>query len=595
MVDGAERPVGAGRWLPGVVTLRAYQPAWLPRDIGAGLVLTALLVPAGMGYATAAGLPPITGLYATIVPLLVYAVLGPSRILVLGPDSSLAPLIAAAVVPLAAGDDGLAVGLAGLLALMTGGLIAAAGLARFGFVTDLLSAPVRHGYLNGIALVVIVGQLDGLLGFSVSADGLLAEMRALAEAVVAGEVVPTALAIGGSSLATIVVLRRFAPPVPGVLVAVAGATIISAALDLASTAGLAVIGPLPRGLPSFSIPPLDLETIRALAPAAVGIAFVTAADVSVLSRSYASRGGYPVDANQELAALGASSGAAGLFGGFPVSASASRTPVAEAAGARTQLTGVAGALAIVGLLVFAPALLADLPSAALAAVVIAAAASLVDLSLYRRLWQTRRSEFVLSLASFAGVAFIGVIEGIFLAVGLSVAIFVRRAWWPHDAILGRASGVKGYHDMVFYPEARRIPGLVLYRFDAPLFFANADVFRRRVLERIDAADPSTRWVVIAAEPITDIDSTAADELVELHGELGRAGIVLGFAELKDFVRERLRRDGTLERLERPERGLPAVRFFPTVGTAVSAYLAATGEPWVDWEEAAARPPEGTSG
>lgn len=585
----AERRPGPGTGagpLPGLTTLRTYQVAWLPRDVMAGLVLTALLVPAGMGYAEAAGLPPIAGLYATIMPLLAYAVLGPSRILVLGPDSSLAPLIAAAVIPLAAGDDAQAVGLAGLLALMTGALIAAAGLLRFGFVTDLLSAPVRQGYLNGIAIVVIVGQLDGLVGFSTASDGLVDMLTAWIEGIRDGLVITAALAIGLVSLVTILVVRRFAPRVPGVLLAVAGATIVSAALDLASTAGVPVVGPLPRGLPSLALPPLDLDAARALLPAAIGIAFVTAADVSVLSRSYAARGGYRVDADQELVALGGANAVAGVSGGFPISASSSRTPVAEAAGAKTQLTGVVGALAIVALLVFAPSLLAALPSAALAAVVIAAATSLMDLGSYGRLWAARRSEFALSLASFAGVAFIGVIEGIFLAVALSVAVFVRRAWRPHDAVLGRATGVKGYHDLVFYPDARRIPGLVLYRFDAPLFFANADIFRERVLERATSAEPPARWVIVAAEPITDIDTTASAALVELHEELDHSGIVLGFAELKDFVRERLRRDGTLARLEGPGDGLRPVRFFPTVGTAVDAYLDATGEPWTDWEEAA---------
>jgi high affinity sulfate transporter 1 len=568
--------------------------AWLSRDVAAGLVLTALLVPAGMGYAEAAGLPPITGLYATILPLLAYAALGPSRILVLGPDSSLAPLIAAAVVPLAAGDDAQAVGLAGLLALMTGALIAAAGLLRFGFVTDLLSAPVRQGYLNGIAVVVIAGQLDGLFGFSTDADGLLEVIGAWVAGVRDGLTVTAALAIGLASLVTILVMRRVAPRVPGVLLAVAGATIVSAAFDL-STAGVPVVGPLPRGLPSLSLPPIDLDAFRALLPAAIGIAFVTAADVSVLSRAYAARGGYRVNPDQELVALGGANAIAGVSGGFPISASSSRTPVAEAAGAKTQLTGVVGALAIVALLVFAPDLLAALPSAALAAVVIAAATSLMDIGSYGRLWSARRSEFILSVASFAGVAFVGVIEGIFLAVALSVAVFVRRAWSPHDAVLGRATGVKGYHDLVFYPDARRIPGLVLYRFDAPLFFANADLFRERVLERVASADPPARWVIIAAEPITDIDTTASAALVELHEELDQAGIVLGFGELKDFVRERLRRDGTLARLEASGGARRPVRFFPTIGTAVDAYLKATGQPWVDWEEAeaveGAEPPE----
>ncbi len=375
---------------------------------------------------------------------------------------------------------------------------------------------------------------------------------------------------------TILVFRQFLPRVPGVLVAVVGSIVLSAVLDLAAR-GVDVLGPLPQGLPGIALPPIDPATIGALLPAAAGIALVTAADVSVLSRTYAARGGYRVDPDQELIALGAANASAGVFSGFPISASASRTPVAEAAGAKSQITGVVGALAIVALLVFLPGLLADLPMPILAAVVIAAATSLMDLGSYRRLWAARRSEFALSLASFAGVAILGVLQGIFLAVLLSLAVFVRRAWGPHDAILARADNVKGYHDIEYYPEARTIPGLLLYRFDAPLFFANAGTFRDRILELVAAADPPVRWVIVAAEPITDIDVTAADVLVELKAELEAGGVILAFAELKDFVKDRLRGDGTLERLE-------PFRAYPTLGTAVDAYLRATGAEWLDWEE-----------
>ncbi len=506
-------------WLPGVMTLRAYQRDWLPRDITAGLVLTALLIPAGMGYASAAGLPPIAGLYATIVPLLAYALLGPSRILVLGPDSSLVPLIAVVVVPLSAGSDTRAMELAALLALMTGALVAGAGLARIGFVTDLLSTPVRQGYLNGIALVVLVGQLGKVFGFTVEGDSVLEELAAWASGLVDGLTNVTAVAIGAICLVTILAFRRWLPRIPGVLVAVVGATVVSAVLDLEGKAGIAVVGPLPQGLPSFALPPLSVTDLSDLLPAAIGIALVSATDMSVLSRTFAARGGYVVDPNHELAALGGANVAAGLFSGFPVSSSATRTPVAESAGAKTQLTGVVGALAIVAMLLFAPALLASLPSAALGAVVMAAALSLVDLAAFRRLWRLRRSEFALAFASFAGVAFVGVIQGIFLAVVLSLLAFLRRAWWPHDAVLGRAEGVKGYHDLAYYPDARQIPGLVLYRFDGPLFFANADVFRGRILERVRRSEPKARWVVVAAEPITDVDTTASEMIESLLEEL----------------------------------------------------------------------------
>ena len=562
--------------LPGLAWASVYRAAYLPKDVFAGIVLTAILVPAGIGYAEAAGLPGIVGLYATILPLLAYAVLGPSRILVLGPDSSLIPIIAAAVVPLAAGDDARKVTLAALLALIVGIVVAAAGLARLGFLTDLLSAPVRIGYLNGIAIIVGIGQLPKLFGFSVSSDSMVEEARAFVEGVVNGETVTAALAIGIASLVLILLVRRWRPHVPGIFIAVVGATVISAALDLQAS-GVKVVGTLPTGLPPLSIPLVSLGDVLALIPAALGIALVAATDTSVLSRTFAIRRHEEVDSDRELIALGGANFATGLFSGMPVSSSASRTPVAEAAGAQTQLTGVVGALAIASLLVFFPGLLAALPQSVLAAVVISAALTLVDIPFMVRLWRIGSGEFWLALASFLGVAFVGVIQGVFLAVGLSLVAFIRRAWSPHDAVLGRADGVKGYHDLTFYPEARQVPGLLLYRFDAPLFFANADVFRARLRERIKDAGQPIRWVVVAAEPITDVDTTAASMLDDLVEELDGREITLALAELKDPVRERLRRYGALERV-------PDAHIFPTVGTAVSGYLHETGQAWHDWEE-----------
>lgn len=563
--------------LPDFAWMRNYERAWLRKDLVAGIVLTAILVPAGMGYAEASGLPPIIGLYASIVPLLAYAVLGPSRILVLGPDSSLVPLIAAAIIPLSGGDQDRAVTLAALLAVIVGVVVVTAGIARLGFLTDLLSAPVRVGYLNGIALIVIVGQLPKLFGFSVDADGLVPEAQAFVEGVAAGDTVPIALAIGLACLAIILGFKRWRPDVPGILVAVVASTVLSAVLDLAAKTDLAVIGPLPVGLPPLTLPSIDLSDIVALVPAALGIALVSATDTSVLSRTLSIRRGEEVNQDRELIGLGGANLATGFFSGMPISSSSSRTPVAEAAGAQTQLTSVIGAVIIAIMLVALPGLLADLPSTTLAAVVISAGLSLIDLPAVVRLWRIGSAEFWLSMATFVGVAFVGVIEGVFLAVGLSLVAFVQRAWWPHDAILGRADGVKGYHDITYYPEARQIPGLLLYRFDAPLFFANADVFRDRIRERIAASETPVRWVIIAAEPITDVDTTAAAMLDRLHSELAAAGITIAIAELKDPVKARLRRYGALT-------NVPEDRIFPTVGTAVDGYLKASGETWTDWED-----------
>jgi high affinity sulfate transporter 1 len=566
----------SGSVLPRLEWVRSYRRETLARDVFAGIVLTAILVPAGMGYAQASGLPPIVGLYATLVPLLAYALLGPSRILVLGPDSALLPLIAAVVIPLAAGSQERAIAVGALLAVVVGIIVIGAGVARLGFLTDLLSAPVRHGYLNGIALIVLVSQLPRLFGFSTAAAGLLDELCAFATGLRDGETNDVSLAIGVACLALILGLRAWRPGFPGILVAVVGATAVSAFFDLAGRASISVVGPLPVGLPPITLPPLVLSDVRAVIPAAFGIALVAATDTTVLSRSFAARRHEEVDQDREFIALGGANLATGLLSGMPVSSSASRTPVAEAAGARTQLTGVVAALVIGVMLVVAPGVLAALPTAVLAAVVIVAGLSLVDIGSMVRLWRLGTPEFWLAMASFLGVAIIGVIPGVFLAVGLSLLEFIRRAWRPHDAVLGRADGVKGYHDLTYYPEARQVPGLVLYRFDAPLFFANADVFRDRIRERIAASDQPVRWVVVAAEPITDVDTTAAAMLDRLADELAENGVTLAFAELKDPIRAKLRRYGALGRI-------PDDRIFPTVGTAVTGYLRASGESWTDWE------------
>ena len=575
---------GLASWIPGLVAVRTYDRSWLRGDLVAGIILSTLLVPAGMGYAEAAGLPAITGLYATIVPLLAYAAFGPSRILVLGPDSALAAVIAATILPLSQGDPDRAVALASALAIITGLLCIAAGLARFGFLTDLLSKPVRVGYMNGIALTVILSQLPKLLGFSVQSEGAIPAFVELCRKILEGATQPAALAIGLTCLAIILGLRRVDPRIPGVLIAVVAATVVVSVADLAGT--IPVVGAVPQGLPGFTIPAISLSDLGPLLTGAVGIALVSFADTSVISRTFAARNGYRVDPNDEVRGLGIANLAGGFFQGFPVSSSASRTPVAESAGARTQLTGVVGAAIIAALLVFAPDLLHNMPSTALAAVVIAAVLGLFDVASIARFAAVRRTDAVLAVVCFLGVVILGVIPGILLAVALSLLDFVRRAWAPHDAVMGRAEGVKGYHDVTRYSQAKQIPGLLLYRWDAPLFFANADTFRERIVELVDGAETPVRWVVVAAEPITDVDTTAADAIAELATELGDRGVELAFAEMKDPVKDRLQRYGLKESIGREH-------FFPTIGAAVRAYLARTDVAWVDWEDAGR--PAGPSG
>jgi high affinity sulfate transporter 1 len=569
---------GILRWLPGLKVLQDYRSEWLRQDVVAGLVLTAVLVPVGMAYAEAAGLPPITGLYATLVPLTAYALFGPSRILVLGPDSSLAGIIAAVVLPLAMGDPARAIALAGMLSIITGLICVAAGFFKLGFITDLLSKPVRYGYVNGIALTVIVGQMPKMFGFSIDATGLIPEARAFIAGVRDGQTNLTALMIGLASLAIIIGCKRVLPKVPGVLVAVVGATAAVGVFDLAERAGLSVVGVLPQGLPPFSIPSVTAADIGTLVVGAVGIAIVAFADTSVLSRTFALRGGYEVDPDQELVALGVANIASGLFQGFAISSSSSRTPVAAEAGAKTQVTGLVGAGAIVVLLVAFPNLVQNLPSATLAAVVIAAAFSLVEIAGVRTLYRLRRSEFVLSMVCFLGVAVAGVIPGVFIAVGLALLTFVQRAWRPYDAVLGRIDGQDGYHDVSRHPEAQRLPGLVLFRWDAPLFFANAGIFQDHIEHAIRHSASPVRWVVVTAEPITDIDTTAADTVRELLNDLRDAGIRLCFAEMKGPVKDQLKRYELFAEIG-PD------SFFPTIETAVRHYAAETGLEWADQDVA----------
>jgi high affinity sulfate transporter 1 len=569
------------RWLPGLDTLRRYEAACLRHDIFAGLVLATMLVPVGIAYAEASGLPGIYGLYATIIPLLAYALFGPSRILVLGPDSALAAVILGVVLPLSNGDPLRAATLAAMMAIVSGTVCILAGIARLGFVTELLSKPIRYGYMNGIALTVLISQLPKLFGFSIESDGPLRSLWAIAGAILEGRTNWVAFGIGLGTLIVILLLRN-SKRLPGILIAVVGATVVVGALGLGARYGVAVLGPLPQGLPGFAVPWIAHSDIVPVLIGGCAVALVSFADTSVLSRAFAARLGTRVNPNQEMVGLGAANLAAGFFQGFPISSSSSRTPVAEAAGARTQLTCVVGALAIAILLLVAPNLLQYLPSAALAAVVIAAAIGLIEVTDLRRIYRIQQWEFWLSIACFIGVAVLGVIPGIGLAIVIAIAEFLWDGWRPHSAVLGRASGVKGYHDITRYPDARRIPGLVLFRWDAPLFFANAEFFKERVLDAVAKSPTPVRWLVVAAEPVTSVDVTAADTIAELDGELHAQGIEFCFAELKDPVKDKLKRFGLFAQFGENY-------FFPTVGAAVSSYLETNNDvKWQDWEDQARR-------
>ena len=558
--------------VPGLRVVSSYQRKWLAKDVVAGVVLTTLLVPQGMAYAELAGLPPITGLYTSIMCLLGYAVFGPSRILVLGPDSSLGPMIAATILPLmaAGGDPARAVALASMLAIMVAAIMIVAAVAKLGFIADLISKPTMIGYMNGLALTILVGQLPKLFGFKVEADGFIGEVTGLVRGLANGEAVAAAAAVGIAGIVLILVLQRWLPKVPAVLIMVVAAIAAASIFSLAEH-GVSLVGVLPQGVPPLTIPHVGRSDLGPLFAGALGIALVSLADTISTASAFAARTGQEIDGNGEMIGIGAANLAAGLFQGFPVSTSGSRTAVAERSGAKTQLTGVTGAALIILMIVLVPGLFRNLPQPALAAVVITASLSLADIPATVRLWRQRKAEFWLSIAAFGGVTLLGVLPGIAIAVALSILNVFRRAWWPYDTALGRVEGLEGYHDVHMHPEAQHLPGLVIYRFDAPLFFANAKTFRDEV-RRLAGADPPPIWILIAAEPVTDVDTTASDVLEDLDEALNAAGISLVFAELKDPVRRKIERYGLT-------RTIDPHHFFPTVEAAITAFRGETGAQW----------------
>jgi len=560
------------QWLPGARMLASYKRSWLRSDIVAGIVLSTLLVPQGMAYAELAGLPAITGLYTTVLCLLGYAVFGPSRILMLGPDSSLGPIIAATILPIvgANGNPEEAVALASLLALLVGGIMVVAGAAKLGFVADLLSMPTRIGYMNGLALTIFIGQLPKLFGFSVDASGLIGEAVAFVQGLAAGKVVVAAALIGLVSLGIVLAFDHWLPRIPGVLVAVLVAIAATSFLNLGDR-GVSLVGQLPQGFPPLTLP-RGISDLPLLVGGALGIALVALTDTISTASVFAARSGEEVNGNGEMVGIGAANIAAGFFQGFPVSTSSSRTAVAEHVGAKSQLTGVVGASVIVLMLVFVPGLMRNLPQPTLAAVVISASISLADIPSLVRLWRQRRTEFLLAIAAFLGVALLGVLQGIALAVALSILNVFRRAWWPYHATLGRVPGMPGVHDQQQYPNAEVLPGLVIFRFDAPLFFANTRAFRDHI-RRFAATKPKPRWILIAAASLTDVDTTAADMLAALDEEINAENISLVFAELKDPVREKL------EKYELIGHYFDPAHFYPTLEAAISAYREQTGARW----------------
>lgn len=563
------RPVASAeqgwkRWLPGLQMIKGYNASWLKSDITAGLVLTTMLVPVGIAYAEASGVPGIYGLYATIIPLLAYALFGPSRIMVLGPDSSLAAIILAVVIPYTVSDPSKAVAMAGMMAVVSGIFCISAGLFRLGFITELLSKPIRYGYMNGIALTVLISQIPKLFGFSIESKGPLLNIYQIVMSVFEGKVNTASFLIGTGTLIAIILLKPFRR-IPGILIAVVSATLAVGFFELNLNYGIKVLGPLPEGVPSFIIPWISLEDLQSVLIGGCAVALVSFADTSVLSRIYSYKTRTFVDSNQEMIGLGAANFLSGFFQGFPISSSSSRTPVAEASGAKTQLTGVVGAVSVSLLLLFAPDLLRNLPNSALAAVVITAAIGLFEINDLKRIYRIQRWEFWLSIVCFIGVAVFGAIPGIGIAIVIAIIEFLWDGWRPHYAVLGRAEGIRGYHDIKRYPDAQTIPGLVLFRWDAPLFFANAELFQNCVLKAVSDSSTPVKRIIVAAEPVTSVDVSSADVISELRKTLSESGIELHFAEMKDPVKDKLKRFEIFELLGKEF-------FHPTIGAAVDHYI-----------------------
>ncbi|MGY4710808.1 SulP family inorganic anion transporter [Mycolicibacterium sp. CBM1] len=546
---------------PGLAQFRGYRRSWLRGDLVAGLTVCAYLVPQVMAYATIAGLPPVVGLWAAVLPLLLYAVLGTSRQLSAGPESTTALMTATALAPLAVGDPGRYAALAAMLAVLVGVFCLVGGLIRLGFLAELLSRPVLVGYMTGVAIIMIGSQLGKVTGAPVSGDEFLQQLRSLVH--VADQMHWPTVVFSAVVLGLLVVLGWALPRVPGPLVAMLLATGSVAVFSLQDS-GIRVIGAVPAGLPALGISGVGAADLLGMAAAAGGIAIVGFSDNVLTARTFAARRGDHIDANAELRALGACNLGAGLTHGFPVSCSGSRTAVGDLAGSRSQLYSLVTLGVLLVILVTAHGVLALFPTAALGALVIFAALRLIDIGEYRRLARFRRSELVLALLTAAGVLVFGVLYGVLAAVALSILDLLRRVARPHDSVQGFVPGVAGMHDIDDYPQARLEPGLLVYRYDAPLFFANAENFRSRALAAVDDNPDPVQWFVMNAEANVEVDLTALDAVDQLRAELNRRGIVFGMARVTWHLREALTAAGLLDKIGEDH-------IYPTLPTAVEAY------------------------
>ena len=549
-------------WIPGLADLRAYPGDWLTADLLAGLSVAAIQVPTAIAYAVLAGFSPEIGLYSSVLPLVVYFLLGSSRQLIVGPDSATCAMVAATLLPLAGHDASRYVADSRVLALFVGGFSIIGGLARLGFIADFLARPILTGFLNGIGLSIIVGQMGKLLGISLQSREVIEQLREVATRI--GETqTPTAL-VGLGLLVVLIALKRLAPKIPAPLTGVVLGGVLVSILDL-SARGVSVVGAVPSGLPAPGFPSIDLGDLRPLAMDALGIALVSYCSAMLTARSFAARNHYEIDANQDFVALGAANITAGLSHGFVISGADSRTAVNNAVGGKSRLTGLFAAAATAAVVLFLTGPLAIIPNTALAAVLILAGIGLVDASTLARLRQVTRFEFWLSIATTLGVLLAGVLPGILIAVALALVRLLSLAARPTDSILGAIPGQDVYQDATAHPDVRTVPGLLVYRFDAAPLFFNADYFKQRVRATVAAAPSKPDWFLFSAEAANVLDFTGAEAIEQVRGELAAQGIIFAVARSRGLFDVMLHRSGLTDRI-----GVDHI--FPSVRTGVRAFL-----------------------
>lgn len=553
---------------PGLAQFRNYKRSYLRGDIMGGLTVAAYLVPQVMAYATLVGVPVVNGLWCALPPLVLYAIFGTSRLMSAGPESTVALMTGTAIAPLAGGDMVVYLSMCAILAIMVGVLCLFAGVIRLGFLADLLSKPILAGYMAGLAVIMIASQLGKFTGAPVEGDEVIAEVKSLWS--VRDQIHNPTLMFSMVVLAVLLVFAKVIPKLPGPLFAVLLATAAVSMFGLEKY-GIKTIGEVPGGLPPFSLAHIKMhaDDLNNLAAVAVGITIVGFADTIATARSFASKDGSKIDGNAELRAMGVYNIGAAMTQGFPVSSSASRTALGFLIGARTQLYALVALVGVVLILVTAHGLLAKFPKAALGALVVYAGLRLIDIPEFKRLYRFRRSaglssEFVLGVATFIAVLLLGVLYGVIAAVGLSILNVLRRVARPHDAVLGFVPGMPGMHDIDDYPEARPEPGLLIYRYDAPLFFANAENFVARAVKSVDENPDPVEWFILNAESNSEMDLTAIDALATLRQDLAARGIHFGMARVKSETLNELDKGGLLDEIG-------SENIYPTLPTAVEAY------------------------